>query len=774
MKQNKIKSKILIIEDNEGLSKIISKTLNRAGFDTDISTCGMDAVSMAITTKPWLMLLDYMLPDIPGSDVIKKINAKGVYIPFVAMTGHGNEKVAISFLKLGAKDYLIKDTGFLDLLPAVVKNVEERLAIEKRLFIAETKKRESEERYRALVNATEDIIMVSKYEEGFFGKIIDANIAACSLLEYAKKELLCLKGSDIYYNIDREQVIYIKETLAKKSNILFETIYKTATGKEIPVEIRAHTMDLNGESVIMCIARDITKRIKIEKERYQLATAVEQAEVCILIIKKDLTVEYINPAYEKKLGYKLSDTLGKPFILFQDSELSIQKFNTILKKTTENGEWSDKVKIKNSFGKILVFNITASLIKDRSGIFTHLMFLGRDITRELELEDQLRQAQKLEALGTLAGGIAHDFNNILSAILGNTELASIKCDKNSPVQYNLEQIIKAVARSKNLVQQIMTFSRKKDAGFKSVSIYLIIKEAIKFIKSTFPSSIKIKDDIKQAYNVFANATQLHQVVMNLCTNAAHSIKSGNGILEISLSNCEIHTKDLYKYQELKHGSYVKLIVKDNGSGIDNKIIDKIFDPYFTTKTTGEGTGLGLSVTHGIIKKYKGAISVQSTLGSGSVFTILFPAAKSKKKEVDYIKEDVLKGYEHILFVDDEKLLVELGVLMLEDLGYNVVATDSSIEALKLFEKNPDKFDIVITDLTMPDLNGFELAKKILTIKKKIPIILCTGYHETMDKKEISKAGIKSLLVKPIKRTVFAQTVRKLLDEKHIQQSIIKH
>ena len=761
MKQNNIKPKILVVEDNEGLSKIISKTLNRAGFDTDISNCGMDAVSMAIKTSPWLMLLDYMLPDISGADVIKKINEKGIYIPFLVMTGHGNEKIAIDFLKLGAKDYLIKDTGFLDFLPAVVKNVEERLAIEKRLFIAEIEKIESEERYRSLVNAAEDIIMVCKYEEDFFGKIVDVNHSACFLLEYTKKELLCLKCSDIYYNIESEKVTDIKEKLTKKNNVLFETIYKTATGKKIPVEIRAYIMEFDNEPVLMCIARDIRKRIKAEKERYTLAAAVEQAEVCILIIKKDLTVEYMNPACEKKLGYKLSDIFGKPFILFEDSD----RFNTVLKKTIEDEKYSDVFKIKSLNGNVLTFNIAISLIKDSFGVFTHIMFLGRDVTHELELENQLRQAQKFEALGTLAGGIAHDFNNILSIILGNTEIAIIKCDKNSPLIYNLEQINKAVSRSKTLVQQILTFSRKKDEKYKSVSVYLVIKEAIKFIKSTFPSSIKIKDDINQVYNVLSDTTQLHQVIMNLCTNAAYSIKTGSGILEISLSNCEIHTKDLYKYRGIKSGKYVKLIVKDNGSGIDDKIIGKIFDPYFTTKPTGEGTGLGLSVTHGIIKKYKGTIFVESQLETGSVFTVLIPADRSEEKQENNIKEeDILKGYERILFVDDELPLVELGVLILEGLGYSVEATNSSIDALRIFEKDSDKFDLVITDLTMPDLNGLELSKKILKIKKKTPVILCTGYHEIIERKEIFKSGIKSLLVKPIKRATFAKTVRELLDK----------
>ena len=380
-------------------------------------------------------------------------------------------------------------------------------------------------------------------------------------------------------------------------------------------------------------------------------------------------------------------------------------------------------------------------------------------------ERQLQQVMKLQAIGTLAGGIAHDFNNILFPIVGYTELAMDDIPQDNQARQNLEEVLKATTRAKELVQQILTFSRQGGQERKPLLVQSLIKEALKLLRATIPSSIEIEPDVDEGCgHIMGDPTQIHQVIMNLCTNAYHAMQETGGILEVALKEVDISYEESVERVGMKVGRHLELKVKDTGHGMGPDVMERIFEPYYTTKELGKGTGLGLSVIHGIIKNHGGDISVSSQPGEGTVFTVYMPIIDDVDVEIKPEPSTAAtQGNESILLIDDEKQIIDIEQQILERLGYTVTSKTDSQEALEEFAALPEKFDLVITDMTMPKLTGDQLALKLMDIRPDIPVILCTGFNETINEEKALSMGIDKYIMKPIVKDELARTIRTVLD-----------
>ncbi len=390
--------------------------------------------------------------------------------------------------------------------------------------------------------------------------------------------------------------------------------------------------------------------------------------------------------------------------------------------------------------------------------------IARDITDELEMEEHLRQAQKMEAIGTLAGGIAHDFNNILSAILGYSELALADLPPETSLRNHLEVIYSSGERARDLVAQILAFSRKDEQVRSPVELHLILKDALKLLRPAIPTTIEIQTRITSKCVILGDPSRIHQVIMNLCTNAYQAMLETGGSLEISLLHVKIE-RNVADNIEIPPGSYGKLIVSDTGAGIPPNNLKRIFDPYFTTKDRGKGTGLGLAAVHGIVKSHGGVIIVESQIGKGTRFEVFLPLTKGRSDTEEQAESQIVGGNERILLVDDEHDILEIEKKMLKRQGYIISAKDDAREALKLFAGHPEQYDLVITDMTMPNMTGDKLAGELRKIRSDIPIILCTGYSELITQEKAEALGIKGYLMKPIPMKNLSNMIRNLLDKK---------
>ena len=382
-----------------------------------------------------------------------------------------------------------------------------------------------------------------------------------------------------------------------------------------------------------------------------------------------------------------------------------------------------------------------------------------------QMQKTLARAEKFEALGQMAAGIAHDFNNILGAIMGYAEIAQYDIPEDNHAKQSIEQVLKASHRAKDLVEQILAFSRQSEQERVPVQVHQIVQEVLKLLRASMPTTIEIRQNIDaKGGAILADPTQIHQILMNLSTNAHHVMRDKGGILEVSISTLELDGNALAIYPNLIPGPYLKLSISDTGDGMDPSTLEQIFDPYFTTKEKGVGTGMGLAVVHGIVKSHGGAITVSSETGKGTTFDMLFPRIQKAIEHEAEVFEPLPLGNERILFVDDEKALVDVGKQMLERLGYQVFTRTSSIEALEAFRADPHKFDLIVTDMTMPNMTGDVLAEKIMAIRPDIPIMLCTGFSERITRENAKKKGIREFAMKPLVMNKLAKTIRKVLGQ----------
>lgn len=511
----------------------------------------------------------------------------------------------------------------------------------------------------------------------------------------------------------------------------------------------------------------------LKKSEIRFRTAFDQSFqfMAILDVKgkvlelNDLACKACGITEKKMIGRYLWDTWQ-----FKDKEEKTALEQRI-EKAAKGESANDETVFYNEKGAKLAILRTISPVKDEFGRVIHISVQCQDITErkraeeeKLMLETQLRQAQKMEALGTLAGGIAHDFNNILSVIFGYADMARRRLSDNSPEHAHLSKIFSAAEKARDLVKQILGFTRQTEIEKVPFQPALLIKETIKLLRASIPATIQIQTDIDPECGwISADPTQFHQILLNLCTNAYHAMEYTGGRIDISLYETRVDESELSKNKDLWPGQYARLSVRDNGTGMDRDILEKIFDPYFTTKEVGKGTGMGLSIVHGIVKRHKGFILVESSIGEGAVFHIHFPIIK-KKFAVEVSTQTIIsKGHGKICLIDDEPDFLEMAQDMMETLGYEVTVIQNSLDALRLFQKNPGRFDLAVTDQIMPGMTGMDLALKMLEVRPGFPIILCTGYSQNLTKEKIRKAGLKEMLFKPLVVEDLSRAIQKALE-----------
>ncbi len=525
---------------------------------------------------------------------------------------------------------------------------------------------------------------------------------------------------------------------------------------------------------IVVIFNDISKSRRAEetlKRSEETFAKVFKANPAAIIIcrQTDGCILDANAAFEHLTGYRREELIGQTAValgLWADAK----ERDAVMRALSRQSSVADEeIHLTTRGGKTLITRYSAEIIKLATD--SCLLSLIVDVTAARQaqeetrkLERQLYESQKMEAIGTLAGGIAHDFNNILGAIIGYAEMSATQTDLKKLRRYT-DQILAAGLRAKDLVSQILTFSRHHEHHKKPMDLKIITKETLKLLRSTTPSNIDINFNIANLpFTIDGDPTQMHQIIMNLCTNAAHAMGEKGGVLNVRLSQEDLSLPEAADLH-LKPGGYVLLSISDTGCGIEPAIIDRIFDPFFTTKKIGEGTGLGLSVVYGIVKNHEGHVQVQSVPGEGTTFNIYLPylnVTQSSLAEASGV-ETVPGGQEHILFVDDEKQLVDLAHRNLSALGYRVTACSDSQEALNIFRSNPDHFDLIITDMTMPRLSGSDLSREITGIRPGQPIILCTGHSDFINQEKATQMGIRDFILKPLSRKTLASAVRKALD-----------
>lgn len=810
---------ILVIDDETAIRDSFTDYLEDMDYNVLTAENGSIGLELIKNEKPQMVMVDLRMPELDGLELLKLSNDIAPDTPKIVISGANQVADVVQALRYGAWDYLEKPVKDLSILAHSVENALEKARLlqenknyqEHREELIQERTQELEEANKHLSNINHRLKKIVETTKGLSNCVEINQFGSRVLNEFAHH--MVATGGSLYFvekeGLRRMETLdpghapdFINFPLAEHS-ILNQVM---ETGKPVLVEdlsrednvkpsgwggykngsILAFPIPDNDGNIIGILSlhskigppfieqdkeigailasyccetlRAVQAFEALQRSERQYKTLFEKTNDAIFIIEKK-TGRYIdaNEAAVTLTGIPLNAL--KEMTLSHIAPESADQWLSQMSQI-DNAIDMGEVTFRKPDNTCRIAKVSSVPLDERA-----VVSIARDITHDLEIESQLRQSQKMEAIGTLAGGIAHDFNNILSSIFGYAQLAEMDINDPKKAKKDISQVIKGAHRAADLVHQILTFSRKTEHSSNPLKLFTIVKEAIKFLRSSIPATIEIEDKISSKSTILADQTQAHQVVMNLCTNAYHAMRDSGGKLKVELIDVEI-TETHPVISNQKPGRYIKLEVEDTGHGIDSETLKRVFDPYFTTKSQDEGTGLGLAVVDGIVKKHNGFIKITSEVGKGTTFRVFWPVIE--KKELQSIEDknnkDLLKGTETILLVDDEKDILDTVKPILESQGYQVEAYNNGASAFEAFSADPAKYNIVITDITMPGMTGDELSINILNIRKNIPIILCTGYSEKLDEENAYEIGISKFIKKPVTSQKLSELIRELLDK----------
>ena len=618
--------------------------------------------------------------------------------------------------------------------------------------------KESEKQYRNLV----DNALVGIYKTDLEGNVLYANEALIEMLEFESYEDMKSVGVLARYsNLDDRDIFIkiIKET-GKVNDFEVDLLTKSGGLKNVIL-----TGVLEGD-VISGMILDITDRKQAAEERIRLATAVEQAAESVIISDRRGTIHYVNPAFARLSGFSSEEIVGKNFRILKSESHDETFYREMWQKISSGTAWAGRISNKMKDGSLRQFETTISPIRDKNGVIVNFVSVNRDVTQEVALEAQLFQAQKMEAVGTLAGGIAHDFNNLLQVIQGYTEVLQGEVSRNKPGFEALEKIHRSAKRGAELTRQLLTFSRKVQSERRPLDLNREVEQVKRLLERTIPKMIEIELYLSESPAVVsADPIQVEQAIMNLAVNAKDAMPEGGKIV-IETEKVKLDEQFCKTHLGARPGEYVLLSISDTGHGMDREILEHVFEPFYTTKDVGKGTGLGLAMVYGIVKNHEGYILCYSEISTGTTFKIYLPALEQsgQRQKPDETKDLFKGGDETILLVDDEEYIRDLGVELLTDAGYHVLTATDGEEGLELYRKEQKNIDLIILDLVIPGMGGKKCYEEILRISPKAKILIVSGYSANGPGKAALEAGARGFVGKPFDVSHLLETIREILDE----------
>ncbi len=724
--------RILIVDDERSIRLTLKAFLEKDGYQVETAEDEETAMAILHDREVDIVVSDIILPRVSGVQLLQRIRETCPEVLVIMMTGEPTLETASESLRLGAVDYLQKPVGKTDILKTVqsalrvkrLRDEKERLEKENLRYLEHLEELVAErtrnltESEAKLRRQAEELAILSRLSSD-----VGASMTVDATIRAGMRHILKAANTDL-------AVVFLLEDDRLISRGLF-----TEGGEAKWRPEKAHRI---GE----CLCG-----IAISEKQTIFCGNIHEDPRCSLKECKRAGLRSFS-AITLQSGEEILGVLGLASLAERDFSTEQPFFEALASELA--------VGLKKSL-------LYENLQQRAEEIQENLSRIKQGEAERQQLELQLYRSQKMEAIGTLAGGIAHDFNNILSAVIGYTELAFPLTEGDQQLHLYLKEVLTASARAKDLVQQILAFSRQGEEISKPIALAPIVREVLKLLRASLPATIEISWELNSDLAVMGDPTKIHQVLMNLCANAAHAMRKKGGALQVKLADVLFGAEKAARVPDRSAGPHVILTVSDTGHGMSRHVMDRMYDPFYTTKRKGEGTGLGLSVVHGIVRSMNGAIDVTSVPGKGATFELFFPAIGREEETMIIEGSAPRTGSERVLVVDDEPMLVDIAKRMLQKLGYQVTTRMSPIEALELFRSRPQDFDVVITDLTMPQMTGDVLAKKLLNVRPDIPVILCTGFSASITEEKARAMGIKAFLMKPILMSQVAEIIRRVID-----------